>query len=211
VSISKNLTIVGSGQGSDPTDTILNGGNTSRVLTIVAATVTIRDLTVTGGNGADRTGGIEVFSATLNLERVDLVRNTSSISPAGGNAGGGLGVFAGSTVVVKASLIANNTTQGGASALGGGIFNAGTLSLESTRVEQNTGRGGGGILNVAGGKLTLNSGAVVTSNTATEPAPSGGGIYNKGTIVDSDPTQPNVFGNSPDNCISESPGTGCPA
>jgi phage-related tail fiber protein len=119
-------------------------------------------------------------------------------------------VFAGSTAVVKASRFANNTTQGGASAVGGGIFNGGTLTLESTRIEGNRARGGGGIFNSRNARLTLNQGAAITLNTATDPTPSGGGIYNIGTIVDNDPAS-NVSGNIPDNCISEAPGTGCPA
>ena len=212
VSIDKNLTIIGAGSGSDPAvDTILSGGNTSRVLTILLATVTMQDLTVTGGKGADRCGGIEVvLNATLNLERVEVVGNTSDVSGTGPNSGGGLNVFAGSTAVVKASRFANNTTQGGASAVGGGIFNGGTLTLQSTRIEGNRARGGGGIFNSRNARLTLNQGAAITLNTATDPTPSGGGIYNIGTIVDNDPAS-NVSGNIPDNCISEAPGTGCPA
>ncbi len=218
VVIDKNLTIVGAGSGSDPTvDTLLSGGNTSRVLTILAATVTIRDLTVTEGNGADRSGGIEVvLNATLTLERVEVVGNTTNIAPTGGNAGGGLTVFAGSTAVVRASRVANNTTQGAPTAVGGGIFNGGTLTVEATRVEGNTARGGGGIFNSSGARLTLNPGTVVTMNTATEPigqlGPLGSGIYNRGTIVDNDAAS-NVFGNIPatNQCVSEAPGTGCPA
>jgi hypothetical protein len=212
VQIDKNLTIVGAGPGSDPAvNTILSGGNTSQVLSIVLATVTIQDLTVTGGKGADQCGGIEVvFSSTLTLERVEVVSNTSDVSDAGPNSGGGLNVFAGSTAVVKASRFANNSTQGGASAVGGSIFNGGALTVESTRIEKNTALGGGGIFNSTNAKLTLNTGAVITQNTATKPTPSGGGIYNKGAITDNDPN-PNVTGNTPDNCISEAPGTGCPA
>ena len=221
VSIDKNLTIVGAGSGSDPaTDTILSGGNTNRILTILGATVTIRDLTVTEGKGADRTGGIEVvLNATLTLERVEVVGNTTTIAPTSGNAGGGLGVSAGSTAIIKASRVANNTVQGGPAAVGGGIFNGGTLTVEATRVEGNTARGGGGIFNSRNARLTLNPGAVVTMNTANDPTlPLGSGIYNIGTIIDGEPTQPNVFGNNPstfnsnpNNCINESPGTGCPA
>jgi hypothetical protein len=88
------------------------------------------------------------------------------------------------------------------------------VTLGTTRVETNTAPGGGGIFNV--GKLTLNPGAVITMNTATEPigslGPLGSGIYNKGTIIDNDPGS-NVFGNIPatNQCVNESPGTGCPA
>jgi hypothetical protein len=218
VVIGQNLTIVGAGSGSDPaTDTILSGGNTSGVLTILQATVTIRDLTVTGGNGNGRTGGIEVvLNATLTLERVEVVGNTTTSPSGGGNAGGGLSVFAGSTAVVKASRVANNITQGAPTAVGGGIFNGGTLTVDATRVEGNRARGGGGIFNSTSARLTLNPGAIVTANTATEPigdlGPLGGGIYNRGTIIDNDATV-NVFGNTPaaNQCVNEAPATGCPA
>jgi hypothetical protein len=220
VTIDKNLTIIGAGSGSDPaTDTILSGGNSSGILTIAFGTVTIQDLTVADGKGADRCGGIEVvIEATLNLKRVEVVGNTFNISPTGPNSGGGLIVFAGSTAVVKASRFANNTTLGGASAVGGGIFNGGTLTLETTRVEGNKARGGGGIFNGRVARLTLNQGAVITMNTANDPnLPLGGGIYNLGTITDND-AGTNVFGNipsplngNPNDCVNESPGTGCPA
>jgi hypothetical protein len=213
VSIPKNLTIVGAGAGFASTDTILSGGNTSGVLTILGAAVTIRDLTVTEGKGNQRSGGIESLGALLTLERVEIVGNTAVTSPSTGNAGGGLHVFGGSTVVVKSSRIWSNSSPNGPGG-GGGIFNSGDLTLEATRVELNSAPGGGGIFN--GGTLTLNSGAVVTLNTATLPigqlGPLGSGIFNLGTIVDNDPGT-NVFGNTPDTfqCISQSPATGCPA
>jgi hypothetical protein len=215
VTVNKNLTIIGAGAGSDPTtDTILSGGKTSGVLSIVLATVTIQDLTVTDGTGTDATGGIGVpVGATLNLVRVEIVGNTSTVSGTGGNTGGGLGVFSGCTAVITDSRIANNTTQGGDSAVGGGIFNSGTVTLGTTRVEGNTALGGGGIFNA--GKLTLNTGAVITKNTATKPVgdlgPLGSGIYNKGTITGA--TTSNVFDNIPttNQCTNEAPATGCPA
>lgn len=219
VTINKNLTIIGAGSGSDPTtDTILTGGNMSQVLAIVLATVTIQDLTVTNGKATDECGGIDVaFNATLNLERVEVVSNTSDVTSTGPNSGGGLFVGAGSTAVVKASHIASNTTQGGGSAVGGGIFNGGTLTLETTVVELNSARGGGGIYNSTNAKLTLNTGVAITKNTATQPigmlGPLGSGIYNRGTITDNDPTHTNVFDNNPtsNQCVNEAPGTGCPA
>ncbi|MFN8594170.1 MAG: pentapeptide repeat-containing protein [Thermomicrobiales bacterium] len=105
-----------------------------------------------------------------------------------------------SIVTLRDLRISGRTNTGS----GGGIsvIAGGQVTLTRVRVSGNQARDGGGVYNQ--GILTLEAGTVITGNTATD---SGGGVSNVGTVIpkpDSD-----VSGNTPDNCIDVSGGTGC--
>ncbi len=64
-----------------------------------------------------------------------------------------------------------------------GCFNSGTLTMNDCAITGNRGEGVGGILNIAGGILTVNN-STISGNSATQTnAFSGGGIYTYGTTI----------------------------
>lgn len=220
VTVDKNLTIIGAGGGAD--GTILDGQRTTRIFTIGDDnTVTIRDLTVTRGQGtgSDNTGaGILVrFNAALTLDRVEVIDNDND----SGFALGAVHVSTGSSLLLKESRVANNRLS---SAFGGGIYtgNDATVTLDASRIDGNSAGFGGGIWINVRGTVNLDDDSIVTANHAQNPSRgSGGGIYNKGTVNGA--TTSNITGNTrgsppvPDNCANAlrfpapGSGTGCPA
>jgi hypothetical protein len=141
INIAKDLTI----QGPGASLLTISGNNASRIFNVDATSginVTLSDLTLTAGNGADTTttggGAIRSNNANLTLERL-----TVSANHAAGAAGGGILDQAG-TLTVQDSTINNNTagTTGGGISLGAG----GVLTLVNTTVQDNTaGTAGGGV------------------------------------------------------------------
>ena len=74
-------------------------------------------------------------------------------------------------------------------------------------VDGNEAGTGGGIDN-AQGTVNLTDDSSVTGNTATGGAGSGGGILNAGTVTIDGSSS--VEGNTPDDCVNDGSGTGCP-
>jgi hypothetical protein len=173
--INATITIDGAGQGS----TIIDGGGASRVIHIDTpdglsesnATVTLENLTVTGGSvtrspAQSLAGGAGIQADTsggLNLKRVTVSGNTFNASTVATNADniGGGGILSLSTVVLTDSTVSGNT-----------------LTIDGAQ----GGSGGGGVL-VTSGDLIL-AGSTISGNAATitEGAGSfgrsgGGGIF----------------------------------
>ncbi|MDF3040271.1 MAG: putative outer membrane protein pmp20 precursor [Thermomicrobiales bacterium] len=193
INIAKNLTLI----GAERTRSILDGGGAlspTAVLTVASgATVTVRALTVKGGNGGDG-GGID-NAGTLTLDGVSVTANSANqgggiVNRAGGtltltesrvsgnkagSQGGGLFVFGGDVTLTRTDVAANEAGPG-QSGQGGGIFTlGGAVRLNESRVTGNeTGLNGGGLL-VNGGAVTLNQ-SQVTGNKATGTGSEGGGL-----------------------------------
>jgi CSLREA domain-containing protein len=176
--IGDSLTLAGAGAGS----TTIAGDNappwTDRILHRGGAdsnNLTVRDLTITGGNDTDLSGGgggISSFTGATTIQRVRLFLNQSNDSGAGAAIGG-------TSASISESVIEGNISTGVA---GGGVLAAaGGTTIDSTvvddnRVENSNVQGGGGI---SGFFLTLTD-SLVTDNKAVEPGntgtPSGAGI-----------------------------------
>ena len=162
----KGLTIAGAGSA---TVIDANGmvnpitGTGDRVLSVAAgATVSLSDLSLTGGRPPDGAGGTATTAGGVGSDGGG-VKNQGSLMLGGvtitdNRAGRGGGGFSG-----------GNGTAGGAGGRGGGIYSTGTLGLTGSTISANLaghgGRGGDG--NSAGG-----SGAA---------GGQGGGIYSSGT------------------------------
>jgi predicted outer membrane repeat protein len=179
--ISKSLTITGSGSGWT-----LHGGNSSSkpgtVVTVSSGyTVTIAKLDITGGYATGNGGGIN-NAGSLKLRRDSISRNTAK--------GDGGGIFNTGTLTQPADpsgvSIDNNTA-----ANGGGIYNdttndsTATVTLTNASVNGNTATGkGGGIYNDGGSSTgaKTNTATVSLTNTSVNnnKATNGGGIYNDG-------------------------------
>ncbi len=173
--INASITIDGAGQGS----TIVDGGGASRVIHIdtpdglseSTATVTLENLTVTGGSvtrspAQSLAGGAGIQADTsggLYLNHVTVSDNTFDASTVAASAYniGGAGIESLSTVVLTDSMVSSNK-----------------LTIDGAQ----GGSGGGGVL-VTSGDLIL-AGSTISSNTATITEGSGsfgrdggGGIF----------------------------------
>jgi CSLREA domain-containing protein len=124
----------------------------STALTI--PTVTIRDLSITGGNGA---GGVQfgegggvlaiqpagaIGPPKLTLDRVRVANNTATVTSNAQAVGGGVASDQpGTQIVIRDSLIANNQAigTGDSQATGGGVatFANGTMVIENTMIVGN--------------------------------------------------------------------------
>ena len=174
LSLTKNITIVGSGTSGDQnSSTRLLGGANGRILTVNAGvTATVSSLWISDGTTSGNGAGV-VNRGTLTLERVAM---------------------------------SNNIAQGN----GGALFNEGTLTLTDTPIFTSQAAFGGAIYNNGTAASTTLVRTRLESNTATSPAPSGGGILNNGGTLSIDGDS-SFTGNSPDTCVSINGGTGCPA
>lgn len=152
------ITIQGaSGNTSDILNRSGLGSGSGSVLTISSPVpVTIKDLTIKGGNTTGNGGGINMISgSTVILESGALIGGTS-----------------GSTAASDTEHSANYADKGG------GIYSEGNLTLKNgSAVIYNYANDGGGIC-CNGGSLTIEAGAKVNLNGTNT---TGGGITTKGT------------------------------
>ena len=186
----RSMTLLG--LGGDPAAVVIRNA-AGPVLTINnGKTVTLRNLTITGGRSSNPAGGISNFGM-LTLDTVHVVDNGST------SLGGGIFTFPATTLRLFDSVIRDNSGGGG----GGGIFNSqGQVFLTRSRIEGNDAAGGGGIYN-ASGQVTLSDNSVISGNTCPF-ANSGAGIFNEGGTVTLNGGS-RVTDNDPDNCA----GTDC--
>jgi len=170
--IDKNITIDGTGA-----QVTVSGNNAHRSFTINSGkTVSIKGLTITGGNEtADGGGGIKNLGGTLTLTSVNVYGNTAGI--AGGISSQGSLTLINSNIGGPLAGQPNTATLGSA----GGVQNVnGTLTVINSTIANNaaTTGGGGGISNeINGVVMIINS--TISGNTAVQ---SGGGI-NSGAAV----------------------------
>jgi len=165
--ITKNVTLIGTGDAADPTtNTILQGTGSGRVVDILGRIeVTLRNVRITGGS-AGFGAGITNEQGTLTLIDSTVTGNTAS------QLGGGIYNESG-TLTLTNSEVAGNS----AAVAAGGIYNGtGTVTIDAaSRVTGNTAPEGGGIYNNFG-TVTLASNQIVTNNcryncAGTTPVP----------------------------------------
>jgi len=196
LTVDKDLTLVGAGDGNGAGSTILQGTGTTSVVTITfSRTVSLQHLRITGGKVGSG-GGIHTNGA-LTLTDCTVARNTAS-GGVGASFGGGIFNGGSGTLTLNGCTIAANKAVGD----GGGIANFGTVTLTGSTVRGNTATSaGGGIMSTNSfATVTLDTASRVTGNTANlANADSGGGILNAGSTVTLSSAD-NVTGNTPDNC-----------
>jgi CSLREA domain-containing protein len=182
LSASGQLSVTGAASltvtGASEAGTVIDGGGHGRVLSVGStSTVTLSQLTITGGHAADGTAGV-------------LGNMACSIPNSGGGStgnGGGMsnaGVLTLTSVEVTGNHAGNGGAgagsqgsggctggAGGAGASGGGIYNTSQLTLTDSVITANAAGNGG-----AGGLGSPNSG----TGGAGGAGGSGGGIYNSG-------------------------------
>jgi hypothetical protein len=148
----------------------ISGKNGHGIHIPAGVSVTLADLTITGGSTALSGGGI-YNQGTLTLTNTIISGNKAPV--------GGGGIYNQGTLTLTNSTVAGNTAGSG-----GGILNQGTLMLTDSTVSGNTAsiNGGGGILNQGTLMLTRSTISGNTSGTF------GGGIFNRGgtlTLINS--------------------------
>jgi CSLREA domain-containing protein len=197
--ISENISIVGVGQGTDPTqNTIIDGKNASRIFNVSDGTpLTLNNLRLqNGAHIADgtKTGGGAIFNQGTVIARNVTLANNKGID-AGGNVSHGGGIFNEGFLTLGYCTLSNNQAgnggglfnigtaeitnvafdhniAGSGSGVGGGIYNSGTLTLEKDTIQYSSAGAGGGIYN--DGIMDLTN-VTLSGNNATG---NGGGIYN---------------------------------
>jgi len=169
LSISKNLTIQGTGESN----LTVSGNNASRVFDIsgTGVTVNISDMTITQGSVTGSGANISVTGgSTLTLNNSTVSNGTASGTFPNGKAGG-IFIHNNSNVTVTNSTISGNT----ANQNGGGIYNRiGTLTVINSTFTNNSAS------TSSGGGIDNRSTATVSNSTITGNSSSfsGGGIYN---------------------------------
>jgi hypothetical protein len=172
--------------------TIAGNNSTFRILLVTSSgKLTLRGLTITGGNTPGPGGGIFNLEGTLILDHRRVTGNSS----AGGMMSGGGGIASGTlmtgpvgTAVLTFSSVDHNTTSESA----GGILNhAGTLILKASKVADNTAAEGGGIASGPGGQGGHSSSILVVkfsqiSGNTTNGGPMAGAGGGAATITGSE-------------------------
>lgn len=183
--IDSSLTINGDVDNDGKADITLSGQNKTRIIDIeeriflADTNVTIRSLTITGGNSDEGAG---IYSR--NFGELNIINSTISNCSADYGAGGLYAGYNGGNVRVVNSLFTGNS----AGEYGGAIRNnANSMVLVNTTITGNTSvkSGGAGILLEAGKLVLINS--TVTGNHANKSGASGiiAGDFARLTLVNS--------------------------
>ena len=199
ISISKNLTITGTG----PSNLTISGNNASRVFSIAGATtLNLSQLKITGGSaGSDYGGAIYIDTngtanisnsaisgnsanlggAIWNNDGAKLILSNSTVNNNSATGNGGGGIYAngsGTDTTITNSTITGNSATGSD---GGGITNGGTMNITNSTIANNT--AGGGIFNGSTSTTTLRN-TIVSNNTGGN-CTGAGTVTNGGNNIDS--------------------------
>ena len=188
--INHNVTINGPGAQH----LAVNGNATFRVFENFASDVTISGFTVTNGlppTGDNNGGGGILSHGGLTLIGTSILNNNAGgLYPPPDAGGGGIGVSAGGTLTVTASIISGNESQHGP---GGGISAGGTVTVSNSTINNNEGlcAGGGIAFNDIGGTLTVMSSTIIGNSVVGCPVSAragwvltgGGGIVSSGSVT----------------------------
>lgn len=139
-----------------------------RIFRHEGGSLTLKGITLTGGNLAGGCGGaLQVFDGSATLANVRITNSSAEF-------GGGLCTMATTSVSMYDSAVLGNT----ATSQGGGIYNGGFLSVYRSEVSNNTAttNGGGAYTSASAGIDLFYS--TVAENRTTSPTGSGGGLHN---------------------------------
>ncbi len=167
--IANNGSLVINGLGADIL-TVDGGAGTNRIFTSNAPTITIKGLSLTGGNGnSDGSGfggAIFVNVGNITLDGVYFFGNTAP----GGGQGGAISTQSGTNTIIRNSTFYNNTTQSC-----GAISIRGSLEMSNSTISGNTATLSGGGLCVINSPNTVKLRNVSIVNNISQSR--GGGIY----------------------------------
>jgi len=169
ITINKNLTIRGAGA-----DTIIVAGGLGGIFAISSGcTVTIENITLTGGKGSGTEGGGAIYNAGT-LELIDCTFTGNEV---GNRNGGAICNYSGELTLTGCTFTGNEAGGNGSS---GAIYNSGgELTLTGCTFTGNKAGSSGGAIFNSGGELTLED-CTFTGNNATK---NGGAICDYGTLT----------------------------
>lgn len=149
---------------------ILSGsGSPGTILDLASATVTVRDITITGGTGAGAGGGIKVAGASNPVTVINSTLYNNAATGAAGR-GGGIYVLVGTVTVINSTFSGNSATQ-----VGNDIESDGsTVNLENSIFLDGCFNNGGTINNIGGN---------IDTGTSCVPNNSNGSLVNVGTSI----------------------------
>ena len=189
VLIDKNVLISGgwdAGFASQTGNTILDGQNTRRVVTVASAvTATIDHFTIQNGRETrdmnSGGGGAGINNAGNLTVNNSIIQDNLSIYPS--SQGAGIYNSSNATISVNETLIQDNESD----TWGGGIYNLGTATLTKSSIKGNIagkvgsgGGGGGGVVN-DNGTMTINE-STISGNRLSGAFSGGAGIDATGTF-----------------------------
>jgi len=162
-------------QGGSPGATLTAAGLNNRTLKIEnasSATVTVKNLKITGGSNKSNGAGVFVDAGnplTVNLQSDTITGNSST------NQGGGLKAVccAGTTINMTNTSVSGNTSQGN----GGGLYleDAVTLNATGSTISNNHAGFSGAGIDSSGATVTLTN-STVSGNADDPNSSTGGGI-----------------------------------
>lgn len=154
--------------GNSATDTTINGNGIDRVIQITSTvTVSLSNMTITGGSFAGGMGGGVFNQGNLSVSNVTLTGNSAS-------EGGGLASQNGVATIINTTVF-SNTAPGS----GGGIFQTGAMEIINSTISDNVSTTESGGIASPGGTLTITT-STISNNRANFSA--GGGIGGVGTL-----------------------------
>ncbi len=154
-----------------PAGVTISGNNVTRIFNVATgAVVTLRSLTLTGGNSGGAAGGAITSTGNLTLKGCTLVGNTAT------NGGGAIASFN-----TSGSLQLENCTMGGNTAnFGGAIWsNNAPFSLHHCTISNNNGNGGTAGIVIEGSTGSITN-CIIAGNVTTNSDRDIGGA---GTVV----------------------------
>ena len=152
--ITSDITIEGGGYS-------ISGNNKHRILKISRGTLTIKELTITGGYAVS--GGAILNDGVLHLTDSNFTDNSAK---GGQTKGGGGAIHSNGELIVTNCNFTNNTanSDGLRGGHGGAIFSDGDLNVSNSRFTDNIADSGGGAIR-SDGELTI-TGSEFTDNSA---------------------------------------------
>jgi CSLREA domain-containing protein len=172
VGVADDLTINGAGARQ----TVISGGNATKLLYLFGSSVTVNGVTLTAGNGV---GEIEGSGGAVYVDDDStLVLNDSAITNSSAETGGA--VYTRGVLALSRTTIAGNRTLLGN---GGGIYQEGFESTDMTLVSASTISGNSAT--VAGGGIYATGGTVsiAQSTIAGNVGAPGAGLYKAGSAA----------------------------
>lgn len=126
----KQLTIVGT--GAEPLATIVDGQGAAQLFSLKSgASVTLRNLTLRGGNAEKQGGAVSVDHSTLSVEQCEIYGNQTAANA--DCQGGALFVTGGTLRLSETSLYGNTSYQGGALYALNSTVSAGNTTFEQNK------------------------------------------------------------------------------
>lgn len=167
----RDVAIVGAG----PDPTVLDGGGIGSTITVQSSTLSLVDVTVTGGKGTDG-GGLAVYDSTVDLAGVTVVRNRATTR------GGGIYALNATLTATSTRVVDNRAAQtGGGLALGFVTFNADDLTVAGNVSDES---GGGGMAAELGSTVISNSSFVGNASYGAFAQGGGAELNTAGSFIE---------------------------